>query len=138
MSSLTPRAWILLTVTHVLVATVGVYWGAKQASRRRDLILEYTAAYARFPRRDAAELAFRFGTTQDAKILVADQPNSADFEVVRSELRLAALFGEHLTQSMHGPHLLAAAAICERAGKCPCSLDRLRQQAANLAKSRNN
>jgi hypothetical protein len=129
-----PRAWAVLTITHALLIALGFYFGLKEARTRRDLTLEYTADFAKFPRRDAAELAFRFGTLEHAKILVADRP-AEPFEVTTNQLRLAALDGEHL-QPSPGPHLLAALASCERAAKCPCSLDKFRQQAASLAKMR--
>lgn len=101
-------------------------------------------ATTRKPIESASTLAFRFGSPDDAKLLLqalGRLPSLDDFtdaDHMRVELRLAALDGEHESAEGRSAHIAAALAACQRFRNSGCDEHRLRQLAADFALQRSN
>ena len=133
---------IFLSHTLVLVVAMfagSAYWSAHGASR--ELI---ASAVTRKPLADAANLAFRFGSTEHARVLLEElqrAPSDAAFvsqEEMFTELRLAALNGEYRTTVVDSPHIRSASMACRRFRTSDCDPVRLRALAAKFAEERSN
>ena len=130
--------------SHALVLAVAMlagsaYWNAHRASR--ELLV---SAIARKPLADAANLAFRFGSTDHARVLLEELqrvPSDASFasqEEMFIELRLAALNDEYRTTVVDSPHIRSALKACKRFRTSNCDPVRLRALAAKFAEERSN
>ena len=139
------RGWWLstpakLVVSYSLVVLLAWPMGGLFWSTKRGFVQGVTEGIARRPRADAAYLAFRFGTVDHARTLLSHLPPSsnpvaASVDSMNTELRLAALDGEHLGESKTAPHLSAAAAACARF-RSDCALAPLRELAKKFATQR--
>ena len=131
-------------LSHALALVVAMlaasaYWNAHRASR--ELIV---SAITRKPLTDAANLAFRFGSTEHARVLLEELqrvPSDATLvsqEEMFTELRLAALNGEYRTNVVDSPHIRYASIACRRFRTSDCDPVRLQALAAKFAEGRSN
>ena len=131
-------------LSHALALLVGIlagnaYWNAHRAAT--ELLV---SAITRKPLTDAANLAFRFGSTEHARVMLEElqhAPAAATFvsqEEMFIELRLAALNGEDQTTVADTPHIKSASVACKRFRTSDCDPVRLQALAAKLAQERSN
>ena len=113
------------------------YWNAHRSSTE-----SIVSAVTRKPLADAANLAFRFGSIDHARVLLEElqrAPSDATFvsqEEMFNALRLAALNGEHQTTVADSPHIRSASLACRRFRSSDCDPARLQALAAKFAQER--
>ncbi len=131
----------LLAASHALVVLLGWTAGSAYFGITRGSVQAAIDSIARRPRANAAYLAFRFGSADQARILLRHVPpvtsdNAvASADLMLTELRLAVLDGEHVEGTNPTPHLTAAANACTRF-QSSCELTQLRVMATKIATQR--
>ena len=131
----------LLAASHALAVLLAWTAGSVYFGITRGSIQASIDNISRQPRADAANLAFRFGSAEHARILLSNMPpitsgNAiASADLMLTELRLAALENEHLEHTNPAPHLEAAANACA-SFQPNCDLTQLRAMATKLANQR--
>ena len=139
-TSLTTR----LILSHAAVLLVAALVGNAYWAWHRSSTALVAALVTRQPLSTAANLAFRFGSRDDAELLVntlSRAPADPAFAIpdrMIAELHLAALRDEQNASTGDTPHLYAAASACQRFRARNCDLPSLKALAAKLASQRVN
>lgn len=135
-----PLARILLS--HTAAFLIAILAGSAYWSAHRDSTDSILSLITRKPLADAANLAFRFGPPDHARVLLEQLrqapsvPALAPGDEMLTELRLAVLDGEHEPSAQNPPHFAAAIVACRRFQRSNCDPDRLQELAAKLAQQR--
>lgn len=131
-------------LSHALAVVVAILAGSAYGNANRASRELIVSAIARKPLTDAANLAFRFGSTDHARVLLEElqrAPSDATFvsqEEMLTELRLAALNGEYRMTVVDSPHIRSASMACRRFRTSECDPVRLQALAAKFAEERSN
>ena len=113
------------------------YWNSNR-SQTEFLI----ATLTRRPVGDAAHLAFRFGSREQARGLFEElrrtpsEPGIAAGNEMFIQIHLAALSGEPEADGSDSPHLRSAIDACKRYRASNCELSRMKESAASLSRLR--
>jgi hypothetical protein len=135
MSSRRRRA--ALVTSHLCAAALGVAGGYAWDLHLGRVANDLTGAIARSPLSMAADLAFRFGTPEHARILVSQIPISASDDLFHwgdlfvRDLRLVVLCREMRDTRCAADYLASAADACRHLLKKNCSLDYLGTKGVN-------
>lgn len=135
------RPLALLAASHAVVVLLGWTAGSAYFGITRGSVQATINGIARQPRANAASLTFRFGSADQARVLLGAVPlvtsdsTIASADLMLTELRLAVLEGEHVEGTHPTPHLAAAADACARF-QPNCELAELRAMATKLANQR--
>lgn len=141
-----PRT-VKLLASHVAVVVVAVIVGKVWFDSTAEWQQGVSRELPSVARREAAKLAFRFGTVQHARQLFQELPQPEYESILDAEMRrtmvwrgrmldqiyLAVIEQEQSSPTGPTPHLEAAADACLRSGRADCSKDTLVAQAKQVA-----
>jgi hypothetical protein len=128
-----------LTFSHALVLIVAILAGNTYWSSQRSITESLISTFAHQPLADASNLAFRFGTSEHATILleelshVPSDPALAAGDEMATQLHLAALTGEYQTDAPDSPHIKSASVACQRFRTSNCDPVRMKELATRFA-----
>ncbi len=134
----TPR-WIVAAISHLLAASVGVAFGFTAPVDSDVGRLSKEETLASYPEAEAAELAFRFGKPEHARVLLESAPLPAPTDpfyqsaVDLRDLRLVEVYAALGRERQLGATLESLRQRCLQRGWKRCSHSDLRHTARGVS-----
>jgi hypothetical protein len=133
-----------LTFSHAAVLILAMLAGNTYWNSHRSATDSIISTFSRQPLGDAANLAYRFGSAEHARILLEEvrhapsYPDMAAGDEMAAQLQLAALDGEYQADTSDSPHIRSASVACLRFRPSNCDPASMKKLAAKFAQQRQN